>query len=113
MVRHIEKKSKVAAILNKYKDSLNNLINISDTESPDQTKASNWLELIDKGIYNTYRSEIALLNFLEENSLDKDMLVTLLKLAPQIGDFQIYKHHDIVLFGLKSEKIQDGEDQKS
>ena len=44
--------------------------------------------------------------------MDKDVLVTSLKLAPKTQNSQIYKHHNIAPFGPKSEKAQYGESQK-
>lgn len=39
MVGGVEKKSEITAILNKYKDTLDDLINSSDTESSNQLES--------------------------------------------------------------------------
>ena len=85
MVGGGEGKSEIAAIPNKYKDSLDDLIDSSDTESPDQPESPDWLEPIDKGTCNVPRSRGASLSLSEEEEdcLDKDVLVTSLKLAPK------------------------------
>ena len=50
--------------------------------------------------------------------MDKDILVTLLELAPKTQDFQVYKRHDVALLGPKSGRAQyeegkrDREDEK-
>ena len=74
------------AIPNKYKDTLDDLIDSSDIKSPDQPESPDWLGLIDKGIRNASRSRGASPSLLEaeEDCLDKDVLVTSLKLAPKI-----------------------------
>ena len=41
MVGEAEEKSEIAPILNQYKDTLDNLIDSSDTESPDHPDSSN------------------------------------------------------------------------
>ena len=49
---------------------------------------------------------------MEKNCLDKDVLVTLLELAPKTQDFQVYKRYDVAFFGLKSGRAQYREGQK-
>ena len=85
-MRGREEKSEIAAIPNKYKDSLDDLIDSSDTKSLDQPEFPNWLGPIDKGIRNApkFRSASPSLLEEEENCLDEDVLVTSLKLAPKI-----------------------------
>lgn len=90
------------AIPNKYKNTLDDLINSSDTKSPDQPKSPDWPKPIDKGTHNARRFKGALLSLSKEDCLDKDVLVTSLGLAPKIRDSQIYKCHDIPPFGPKS-----------
>ena len=48
----------------------------------------NWLRLIDKGSRNTLKSRDHLLTFLEEDHLDKDVLITSLDSALKILDFK-------------------------
>ena len=88
------------AISNKYKDTLNNLIDKLDTESLDQPESLDWLGLIDKGIYNAPRSKNTSLHLLEEDRLDENVSITALEQAPKIRDFQVYKRQDVVSFSL-------------
>ena len=83
-----EGKSEIVAIPNKYKDTLDDLIDSSDTESPDQPESPNRLGPIDKGIHNAPRSKDASPSFSEEEEdcLDEDVLVTSLKLAHKTRD---------------------------
>lgn len=66
------------AISNKYKNTLDNFINNSDTKSLD------WPGLIDKGSHNMPKSKSSLTIFLEEYCLDKDISITLLEPIPNI-----------------------------
>lgn len=50
------------------------------------------------------KSKDVLTSFLEENYLDKDILVTLLGLTLKISNFQIYKRHDFAFFCSKNRK---------
>ena len=79
-----ERKSEIAAISNKYKNTPDDLIDSSDIESPIQTEFSDWLKPIDKGIRNARKSGGALLSLAEEDSLNKNVSVTLFGLAPKI-----------------------------
>ena len=79
----MERKSGIATIPNKYKDTFDDLINSSDTESPDQPEFSDWPRLIDKRTCNTPRSRGASPSFLEKDCLDKDVLVMALERAPK------------------------------
>ena len=108
------------AILNKYKDTLDDLIDSSDTESPNQPESPDRLGPIDKGTRNAPRSRGASpsLSEEEEDRLDKDVLVMSLKLVPKTWDSQVYKRHDVAPLGPKSGRAQyeegqrDGEDGK-
>ena len=73
------------AISNKYKNTLDDLIDSSDIESPDQPESLDWLRPLDKGTRNAFRSKGASPSLLkeEENRLDEDVLDTLLKLVPK------------------------------
>ena len=114
MVREAEGKSEIAAILNKYKDTLDDLIDSLDTESPDQPESSDWLGPIDKRTCNVPRSRGASSSLLEEEEdrLDKDVLVTLLKLAPKTRDSLVYKRHNVAPLGPKSRRVQYKEGQR-
>ncbi len=48
MVGGVEGKSEIAAIPNKYKDTLDDFIDSSDTESPDRPDSLGWPRLVDK-----------------------------------------------------------------
>lgn len=63
------------AIFNKYKDSLNNLIDSSDLKSVNQAKP------IDEKFCNTYRLKCNLTSLLEKNYLDKNVLNRSLQLV--------------------------------
>lgn len=83
----MERKSEIVVILNKYKNTFNNLIDSLDTESPDWLDFPDWPKLIDKESWNRFRSKVSLLTLLKENCLDKDVLVILLKPVPKIWTF--------------------------
>lgn len=101
------------AILNKYKDTLDDFINNSNTESLDQPKSLDWLKPIDKETCNASRTQDASLSFLEKNCMDKDVLVTSLELAPKTQDCQVYKCCHIIPLVLKSERAKYGKSQKN
>ncbi len=79
-----ERKSEITAIPNKYKDTLDELINSSDTESPDQSDSPDQPGLIDKGSHNAPRSKGGSPTLLEEDRLDEDVPVTSLEPTPKI-----------------------------
>lgn len=56
------------AIFKKYKDTLDNLIDSSNSKSPD------WVISIDERSYNVPKSENSLADLLERDYLDKDIL---------------------------------------
>ena len=79
----VERKSEIMAISNKYNNTLDNLIDSSDTEFPDQLESLNWPRLTEKKTRNTPRSKNASPRLLEEDCLDEDVLVTALERAPK------------------------------
>lgn len=85
-------------ISNKYKSTLDNLINSSNSKF--------LLRSIDKKSYNMPKIRGYLISFLEENSLDKDVLTSnkLSQLVSKTANFQLYQHYDIKPFGLKNKK---------
>ena len=95
------------AILNKYKDTLDDFIDSSDAKSPNRPG------LIDKGSCNLPRSESSPTKLLDRNCLDKNVSYRLLRLIPKIGDFQIYQYHDIAPLNFKSGRLQYGKVQRS
>ena len=99
----MEEKFEITAIPNKYKDTLDNLINSSDTESPDQPDSPTRQGLIDKGSHNVLRSKGSSPTLLEEDRLDENILVTL---VPKISASQVYQPHDVTPHGPKNEKAQ-------
>lgn len=100
----------ITAILNKYKDTFDDLFDSSDIESLGQQKSSDQSESIDKETSNAYRSGSAWPILSEDDCLDKDVLVMSLGLPPKIPDFQVYKHHYVAPFSPKSRRTQDRED---
>ena len=58
------------------------------------------------------RSALTSLSEEEEDCLDEDVLVTLLKLAPKTRDSQVYKRYDVAPLGLKNGRAQYGENQR-
>ena len=83
----VEEKSEITAIPNKYKDTLDNLIDSSDIEFPYYLDFLNQLELIDKGSRNMPKSKDNSPTFLEKDCLDKNILNTSLESALKIQDF--------------------------
>ena len=83
-VGEVEGKSKIVAIFNKYKNTLNNLIDSLDTESLDCPDFSNWLGLIDKRSRNTLKSRGSSSTFLEEDCLNEDVSIMLLEPTSKI-----------------------------
>lgn len=49
---------------------------------------------------------------MNENCLDKYVLITLLGLASKTRDFEIYKRYNVAFFHLKCEKAQNKRDQR-
>lgn len=71
-------------ISNKYKDTLDDLIDSSDMESLNQLDFPDRSGLIDKGLGYASRSRDNSLTLLEDNQLDEDVSVTLLELVPNV-----------------------------
>ncbi len=101
MIGEAKGNSEIAVIPNKYKDSFNNLIDSSNTESPDWLDSPDWPELINKRLRNALRSRGGSPTLSKEDRLDEDVP---LEPAPKIRAFQVYEHYDIAPFGLKSER---------
>ncbi len=94
------------AIPNKYKDTLDDLIDRSDTESPDRS------DLINKRSRNASQSRGGSPTLSKEHHLDEEVLVTSLEPAPKIQASQVYQRHDVAFLGLKSERAQYGNGQR-
>ena len=99
----MEGKSEIAAILNKYKDTLDDLIDSSDIESPDQPDYPAWPGLIDKRSRNACRLRGGSPTLSEDDHLDEDVPVTS---APKIRASQVHQPHDIAPYDPKSGKAQ-------
>ncbi len=104
-----EEKSEIVAIPNKYKDTLNDLIDNSDTESPDRPDSPDRPGLIDKGSRNAPRSRGSSPTLSEEDRLDEDVQ---LEPAPKIRAFQMHERHDVTPLGPKSGRAQYGNSQR-
>ncbi len=107
-----EGKSEIVAILNKYKDTLDDLIDSSDTESPDRPDSPNWSGIFDKGPRNSPRSRDGSPTLLEEDCLDKDVLVTSLEPAPKIQASQVHQRYNVAPLGPKNGRAQYGNSQR-
>ena len=70
--------SEIVAIPNRYKDTLDDLIDSSDPESPD------WAGLIDKRSRNAPMSESTSSDLSERDCLDENLPDRSLRLAPKI-----------------------------
>ena len=99
-------------IPNKYKNTLDDLIDSLNTEFLDQPDSLNWSGFIDKGSHNTLKSRGGSSTFSEKDCLDKDISIILLEPAPKIQDSQVHQRHNIAIFGAKSEKAQYGKGQR-
>ncbi len=99
------------AVLNKYKNNPDDVIDNFDIKfsdwpnSPNQLDSMDWPGLIDKRLCNTYKSRGGSTTLLEENYLDEDVLVTLSKLSPKIQDTQISQCYDVILLGPKNGRV--------
>lgn len=82
-----EWKSEIIAIPNKYKNTLNNLINSSNIEFLDWPNSLDLPGLIDKRLHNMFKFRGSLPTSLVGNYLDEDILVTLLELVSKIWKF--------------------------
>ncbi len=84
MVGGAEQKSKIAAIPNKYKDTLNDLIDSSDIESPDRPQSLDRPGLIDKRSYNLPKFKGGSPSLCEEDCLDEYIPIILLEPVSKI-----------------------------
>ncbi len=97
------------AIPNKYKDTLDDHIDSSDTKSPDWPDFPDRPGLIDKGSRNTPRSRGGSPTLLEEERLDEDVP---LEPAPKIQASQVHERHDVAPLSPKSGRAQYGNSQR-
>ena len=111
-VGEVEEKSEIGAIYNKYKNTLDDLINNSNTKSPDHLNSLNWSRLIDKGSYNASKSKNRLPTFLEADCLSGNISITSLEPIPKIWDFQMHQRHNVATFDAKSERTQYKKNQQ-
>ena len=75
--------SEIVAIPNRYKDTLDDLIDSSDPESPDRARP------IDERSRNAPMSEGSIADCSEGDSLDEDLLNKSSQLAPKTEDSQV------------------------
>lgn len=108
----MKERSEIVVIFNKYRDTLNNLIDNSDIEFPNWPDFPNWPGLIDKRSRNALRSRGGLSILSKEDCLDEDILVTSLEPVPKIQAFQVHQCYDIAYFSLKSKRTQYGNNQR-
>ena len=119
MVGKVVKKSKILWILNKYKNTLDNLIDSLDTEFLDYLDSRNRSRLIDKGLRNALKSRDGSPTFLEKDCLNENISITLLELAFKIQDYLMQQCLNITTFDTKCGKAQyekshqNGKDKKS
>ena len=97
---------------NKYKDTLDDLIDNSDIESLNQPESPDRPGSIDKGTRNSPSSRGASSSFLEKDCLGEDVSVIALERVPKTRDSQLYKRHNVALLGPKSRRVQYGEGQR-
>lgn len=74
-------KSDITVILNRYKDTLDDLIDSSDSDLSDRSNSLDWPGLIDKGLCNTSRFKDGLSTFLKEHWSEDNISVILLELT--------------------------------
>ncbi len=79
-----EGKSEIEAIPNKYKDTLDNLIDSSDIKSPDRPNSPDRPALIDKGSRNTPKSRSGSSTLSDEDCFNENVLVMSLESIPKI-----------------------------
>lgn len=89
MVEEIIEKSEIAAISNKNKNTLDNLIDSLDTKSLEYLDFLNQSRLIDKRSRNMPKSGGNILTFLKQDFFDVDVSITLLELAQKIQKSQV------------------------
>lgn len=86
-VGEAERKSQIIAILNKYKDTLDDIIDRLDTKFSDPPKSLVLPTPIDQGICNEPRSRSSLPTLFEEDCKDKNVSIMSFELAPKISNF--------------------------
>lgn len=93
-------------ISNRYKNTLNNIINKSNLEFIP--------ELIDKKLCNAPRFRSNLTDLLEKNYFNKNVLASdkSSQQVSKIRNFKLYQYYDITLFGLKNRRTQYRKGQK-
>lgn len=106
MVAEVEEKSEITTIPNRYKDTLNDLIDSSNIESSDWPNSSDRTGLINKGSCNTFRPSDGSSTLSKDDRLHDNISVTSLELMSRIQDFIIYQHHDVITFSPKSRRAQ-------
>ena len=99
-------KSEIAVSPNIYKDTLDYLINSSDTQSPNWSYSPDRPGLIDKGSRNAVRPISISPTLLEEDRLDEDVPVTSLELTPNIQASQVYQRNHVAPLSSKSGRAQ-------
>lgn len=93
-----EGSSELVAIPNRYKDTLDDLMDSSDTKSPDRPGP------IDKGSRNAPRFEGSSMGLSEKDCLNEDVLNRSSGLTPKTGDFQVHQRLDVALLVSKAEE---------
>ena len=87
-------------------DTFDDLIDSSDTKSPNHLKSSIWPGFINKGSRNVPKSKDSSPTFLEKDCLDKNISTTSLESILKIRDFQVYQRYDVATLGAKSGRVQ-------
>lgn len=93
-----EENFEIAAILNNYKDIVDELIDSSNTKSP------HWSKPIDKKSCNTPRSRTIVMVFSEGDCCNADILVRSSGLAPKTRKSWGYQYHDVAPLNSKSRR---------
>lgn len=96
--------SEILAISNQYKNTLDDLIDSSDSESLD------WARIIDVRICNTSRSEVSSADLLEGNYLDEDVPNKSLWLMPKTGDSRVHQRHVVTSWARYRKSCKGGKD---
>lgn len=99
MIEEIEKDFKLIVIINTYQNTLYNLINSLDI------KSSDCLELINKKLYNIFKSVSNLIDLSKKDHFNKNVLDILLQLTHKIQESLIYQCHNVASFGPKIRKV--------
>lgn len=120
----MKEKSEIVVISIKYKNTFDDLINslnrnslnwldsLNWPNSSNQLDFPNWPDfshqprLIDKRLHNAPRSSSGITTLLENEYLDEDVLVMLLKPLLKIQTSQMYQYHNVIPLGPKSGRTQ-------